>query len=224
MHLVPSDILGDACGLSLGLILVTVPIGLVLWLLGWWSHRFWVVLFATVLAGVYGLQSAQGLQASGLAGAVLMALSAGVLALALVRLVAFAAGGLAGLLLVQAAYPTLNQPLIVFLIAGLICLFLFRPCMMALTSLAGALTLTCAALMLLNYYTLLDAPAWSEHSSGLLNGIAGVLTLVGFLVQFLLDRYLFRSKPKSKSWVGEIWGMFFPGGKSGKVPSARRAA
>ncbi len=137
MYLVAPDILADACGLSLGLMLLAVPIGLVLWLLGWWSHRFWVVLLTTVVAGVYGLHAGANFQTPPLVAAVLLALSAGVLALAMVRMVAFAAGGCAGILLVQAVYPSFNQPLISFLVAGLVCLGLFRPCIMALTGLAG---------------------------------------------------------------------------------------
>src|SRR5260370_17986016 len=119
MVLVSPDILADACGLSLGLMVLAVPAGLALWLLGWWCHRFWAVLLTTVLAGVWGLNSAPAWEAPPLVAAVLLALSAGVLALALVRLIAFCAGGLAGMLLLQAAYPHLQHPLLVFLISGL---------------------------------------------------------------------------------------------------------
>ena len=225
MVLVSPDILADACGLSLGLMLLAVPAGLALWLLGWWCHRFWVVLLTTQLAGVWGLHSAPAWEAPPLVAAVLLALSAGVLALALVRLIAFGAGGLAGMLLVQAAYPSLHQPLLVFLISGLLCLVLFRPCMMALTSLAGALLLTWAALMLLNYYSLVNAPVWSEQSAVLLNWIAGLLALVGLGVQFLLDRYLFRKKPKGKGWLADLWGLVSSRSSvSTKTLTMRRAA
>jgi hypothetical protein len=226
MVLIAPDILADACGLSLGLILCTVPTGLVLWLLGWRSHRFWAVLFATVLAGVAGLHYADALHTQPLVAAVLLALSAGVLALALVRLVAFAAGGLAGMLLLHAAYPALHQPLVVFLIAGLVTLLLFRIGTMALTSLAGSLLLVSAGLMLLHHYAVLDAPSYAEHSAVLLNWVAGLLTFAGFVIQFALDRYVFGQKTKGKSWLGELWNML-PSRGSGSVskpPSLRRAA
>src|SRR4051812_14071990 len=58
MHIIATDILGDVCGLSLGLIMLVIPVGLVLWLLGWWSHRFWIVLATTVIAGIVGLNEA----------------------------------------------------------------------------------------------------------------------------------------------------------------------
>jgi hypothetical protein len=225
MVLVSPDILTDACGLSLGLMLLTVPVGLALWLLGWWSHRFWVVLLTTVSAGVWGLHSAPSWEAPPLVTAVLLALSAGVLALALVRLIAFGAGGLTGMLLVQAAYPSLHQPLLVFLISGLLCLVMFRPCMMALTSLAGALLLTWASLMLLNYNSLVNAPVWSEQFAVLLNWIAGVLAILGLAVQFMLDRYLFRKRQKRKGWLADLWGMLTSRSSgSAKTVTVRRAA
>ncbi len=233
MVLLAPDILADACGLSLGLMLLAVPVGLVLWLFGWRSHRFWVVLLATVLAGVWGLHVAPAWQAPPLIAAVLLAFSAGVLALALVRLVAFAAGGLGGLLLVQLVYPSLGQPLVTFLACGLVCLFLFRPCLMALTSVAGAQLLTGAALMLLHYYAVVDAPCWCEQSVALVNWLVGLLAFVGFAVQFLLDRYFFRESPRGKSWVALAWGRLTAmlssggggGGGSGRAyPTARRAA
>jgi hypothetical protein len=215
----------DACELSLGLMLLTVPIGLALWLLGWWGHRFWIVMLTTALAGVWGLQSAPSWQAPPLVAAVLMALAAGVLALALVRLVAFGGGGLSGMLLMQAIYPSLHQPLLVFLVAGLLCLLLFRPCMMALTSLAGALLLTFSSLMLLNYYALMNAPAWTEHSGTLLNWVAGLLTLAGCAVQFVLDRYVFRKKQKGKGWLAELRGLLSSSNSGGgNAVSVRRAA
>jgi hypothetical protein len=226
MVLIAPDILADACGLSLGPVLVMVPIGLVLWLLGWWSHRFWVVLVSTVLGGIYGLSLAPNFHLLGVTTAVLLALSAGVLALALIRLVAFAAGGVAGLLIVQAAYPSFNQPLIAFLVSGLVCLALFRPCMMALTSLAGSVTLTCAALMLLHHNAVLDVPAWSAQSAVLVNGVIGVLALLGLVIQLLLDRYVFRQKEKEKSWLTDLLGLRAapPPAKSNSKPATARAA
>src|SRR5678816_2470220 len=98
MVLIATDILADLCGLSLGLILGLLPIGLLLWLLGWWSHRFWIVLATTVVAGVIGLMEATSWQAQPIVVAVLLAIAAGVLALALVRVITFTAGGLACLL------------------------------------------------------------------------------------------------------------------------------
>ena len=127
------------------------------------------------------------------------------------------------MLLAQASFPALGQPLVTFLVSGLICLALFRPCVMALTSLAGSLLLACATLMLMNYAGLLDAPTWCEQSTVLLNWVVGAGALVGWLVQFLLHRYLFRDKPKGKGWLAGLWGTLASSvGRAGGKPAAAR--
>src|ERR1700730_18487326 len=83
MQLVAPDILSDACGLSVGLIIVGIILGLALWLFGWSCHRFWIVLITTVLAGIYGLYDAAVFRAQPLVAAVLLALIGGLLAPAL---------------------------------------------------------------------------------------------------------------------------------------------
>src|ERR687892_243700 len=105
MQLIAPDIVAELCGLSLGVILAGALLGLALWLLGWWSHRFWIVLGVTVLAGVYGLEEAAAFKTHPLAAALLLAIPAGILALQLARLAAFAVGGFLSLLIMQAALP-----------------------------------------------------------------------------------------------------------------------
>src|SRR4051794_17528551 len=112
MELLAPDIVAEVKTLSVGLCAGGLAGGLGLWLLGWWSHRFWVVLALTSLAGVYGLYEAPAWRVQPLLTAVLCALAAGLLGLALVRLAAFAAGGFAAVLALQALVPTLDQPLI----------------------------------------------------------------------------------------------------------------
>lgn len=192
MYVVTPDLVSDLCGLSLGLLLAAGGAGLVLWLFGWKSHRFWVVLLTTVAAGVYGLQHADTFKTPPLVAAILLAIAAGVLALALVRLLAFWAGGVTGLVIVQAAAPSLDQPLVVFIVAGLASLLLYRWFLMALTSLAGAALVCYAGLALLNWQGALDAVAWTEQSTALLNWSCALMAVIGFLFQFLLDRRALR--------------------------------
>lgn len=206
MHVVTPDLVADLCGLSLGVVLAGAGIGLVLWLFGWKSHRFWVVLFTTVAAGVYGLQEAATFKTPPLVAAILLAVAAGVLALALVRLLAFWAGGVSGLLIVQAAAPTLDQPLVVFVVSGLASLLMFRWFLMALTSFTGSVLVCCAGIALLNLYGALDAVAWSEQGATLLNWICGLMALMGFLFQFVLDR---RASRRLVEVEGDDEGMFF---------------
>jgi len=189
MVVIASDILADLCGLSLGLIIALLPIGLMLWLFGWWSHRFWIVLMTTVLAGVVGLVEATSWHAQPIIVAVLLAIAAGVLALALVRVVTFAIGGLVGVYLVQFAFPSLNQQAICFLLSGLLCLLLFRWFFMTLTSFVGAACLAYGALALMAYHETLDAVCWSDENATLLNIACGVATILGFVGQLLFDRW-----------------------------------
>src|SRR5436189_225843 len=61
MELVAPDIVAEVKTLSIGLCAAGLAVGLALWLLGWWSHRFWVVLSITLLAGYAGLGLAESL-------------------------------------------------------------------------------------------------------------------------------------------------------------------
>jgi MFS family permease len=200
MQLVAPDILSDACGLSVGLVVVGIFVGLALWLFGWRCHRFWIVLITTVLAGVYGLYDAAIFRAQPLLAAVLLAFIGGLLSLALVRVLAFLAGGMVGLLAAQAIFPSFDQP-ICFLVFGLVSLFLFRLSMMVLTSLAGTILISYATLSLLNHYTTLDAVSWAGQSTLLLNGMVGFVTLLGFGFQLFFDnRRAKRNEDKAKDF------------------------
>jgi hypothetical protein len=188
MELVAPDIVGDVKMLSAGLCGAGLAVGLALWLLGWWSHRFWVVLTITLLAGVYGLYEAPAWRVQPLLTAVLLALAAGLLGLALMRLLAFAAAGVAAVLGLQALVPTLDQPLICFLAGGLLGVLLFRFWVMALTSAAGTLLMAYAALGLAQHLCRLDAVAFSEQHGVLLNWLCGVTAVLGLATQFVLAR------------------------------------
>jgi hypothetical protein len=194
MVFIATDILADVCGLSLGLIVSLLPIGGLLWLLGWWSHRFWIVLAATVTAGMVGLLEATTWQAQPIVVALLLAIAAGVLALALVRVITFSAGGFAGVYVALLAFPGFQQHVIGFLVSGLLCLLLFRWFFMLLTSLLGAALLAYGILALLHYHVWLDAVAWSEENQTLLTALCGAATLSGFVFQFLFDRWRARRR------------------------------
>ena len=224
MQLVAPDILADACGLSIGLVMLGMVLGLALWLFGWHCHRFWIVLITTVLAGVYGLYEAPAFRAQPLVAAVLLALAAGLLALALVRLLAFLAGGMAGLLAIQAMAPSLDQPLICFIISGLVSLFLFRLSVMVLTSLTGTILLGYSGLCLLNHYGAMDAVAWTDQGAILLNWMCGLMALLGFGFQFLLDRRRGRRDDEDEEDEGRSsWRIFPSRSKWGSGKSRRKA-
>jgi hypothetical protein len=187
MQLLAPDILEEARQLSLGVCSAGLVTGLLLWVLGWWGHRFWTVLAATLAGGILGLSSSpEGVQP--LVTGLLLGVAAGALALNLVRALAFAAGGLACWLAVHAVAPTWNEPLLCFLIGGLVGLLLFRLWTMALTSLAGTLLMGYSSLCLLDHFAVLDAPTWAGQRTALLNGVCGLAASLGLLLQFFLSR------------------------------------
>lgn len=197
MQLIMPEILVDARELSLGALATALALGLVLWLLGWRGHRFWIVLTVTVGAGVFGLLSGPGYGTQPLVAGLLLALAAGTLALALVRVVVFAAGGTCAWALVHAVVPAWEEPLVCFLLGGLGGLLLFRFWTMALTSFAGALLLVYSGLCLADRLGKVDSIALSGQQTALLNGVTAGLALVGVLIQFFLERRRGRKKPKA---------------------------
>jgi len=186
MEIVAPDILSDARQLSTILLVAAMLVGVLLWIAGWWCHRFWVVLGFTVLGGIWGLHNATALKSQPLLAAIGIGLAAGILALTLIRLGAFVAGGYAGLLLAHSAFPSFDQPLIAFLAGGFTGFFLFRYWVMALTSLAGVLLVAHAVLATADKLGKLDSVQWSETNAKLLLTICGLTALGGFILQLLL--------------------------------------
>lgn len=170
-----------ALGIGLGL-------GSLLWILGWWGHRFWIVLFTTVLAGTAGLASGRATGVQPFVAGLLLAIAAGVMALALARLAAFAAAGIVAWLIVRSYAPGTDEQLLAFLAGGLLGLLLFRSCTMALTSLAGTLLMVYAGLGLADHFHKVDALLWAEKRGMLLNCMVAGVALFGFAVQFAMER------------------------------------
>jgi hypothetical protein len=198
MSLLAPDILEIARGLSLGADVAGLVLGLLLWVYGWRGHRFWIVLAATVSAGILGLKVGPAYGASETAAGLLLAVTAGVLALALARVVVFVAAGVAGWTVVHALVPTWNEPLVCFLVSGLIGLLLFRLWTMTLTSFGGALLIGYSCLCLLERFATLNVVALAETQAVWLNWACGGLTGLGMLVQFLLDRRRRRPAPRAR--------------------------
>jgi MFS family permease len=194
MRLLSPDLLTDARELSVAVTATGLALGLLLWLFGWRGHRFWVVLTATFAGGVAGLVSSHTYEVQPLVAGLLAAVAAGVLALALVRVLAFIAGGLAACLLIHALAPAWDQPLVTLLVGGLLGLVLFRLGMMALTSLVGTLLMGYCALCLLDRLGTLNAVTWAEGRGQLLNWLVGAGTVLGVLTQFLTERRRARKK------------------------------
>lgn len=189
MELIVPEILAEARHLSLPLLLTGLLLGLALWLLGWWSYRFWAALLTTVTAGIIGLQEAPLLQVQPLLAALLLAIAAGLLALALMRLLAFAAAGLALLALAQTVAPTVDAHWVCFLAGGILATILFRLWIMALTSLVGTLLILHCGLCLLEPALAGNCANWSREHWILLNWLCLPTVALGATLQFLFYRW-----------------------------------
>jgi MFS family permease len=189
MELFSPDILDASRMLPVWLTGAGFAIGLLLWFTGWWGHRFWVVLVTTLIAGVVGLKvgPVQGMRP--LVAGLLCAIAAGVLALSLVRVVAFAAGGSAICLAAHSLIPRAGDaPLAWFLVGGLFGLLLFRLWVMVLTSFIGSLVAAYGLLSVLDHLGQLSAVEWAGQRGSLLNGICLGAAALGVVVQYLLER------------------------------------
>jgi hypothetical protein len=188
MHLVAPDILAEARGLSVGASVTAGVLGLLLWLLGWRWHRFWTVAAVTIAGGLYGLSAGHSTGGHVIALGLLLAVCAGLLALELARLFAFAAGGTAAWLATGAVLPNTPEAGTFFLVGGLAGLVFYRLWMMVLTSFLGTLLFAHAGLVLLESLAGIDAGAWAGRNGIGLSVAVGLVSLLGVAAQGALAR------------------------------------
>ena len=205
MSIYDPEILQELCGLSVGLCVTGAVVGWLLWLTGWWLHRFWIVLITTALSCILGLASGSVHGIQPLIAAVLLAMAAGILALALVRLVAFAAGGAVACLILQKLAPSAGlEPMIPFLLGGLLALYYFRLWTMTMTSFAGTVVTGYFGLCLADHFGKLQAVTLAQEKAEMLNLACAIGTLFGLLAQFLVERRRARFKQWREMWAPQL--------------------
>jgi hypothetical protein len=202
MQVVAPDILADARGLSVAVSGTGLVLGLLLWLFGGRNYRFWLVLVWTVGAGIVGLQSGVAYGIQPMVAGLLSAVAAGALALALARLVAFASIGACAWVVMHALAPTWNEPLVCFLLGGLIGLLLYRFWMMVLTSVIGTVLAAYSGLCLVDQLGKVDTVAWAEANTQLLNVLCILVAALGVVAQFLVERRRGRKANKPERGSG----------------------
>jgi hypothetical protein len=188
MQLLAPEILEEARQLSPTLTGAGLFLGLLLWIFGGRSHRFWLALLITLSAGLLGLSYGQAVGTQPLVAGLLLAVSAGALALSLVRILVFAAGGIAALGLVQVIAPSWDEPILVFLLGGLCGVLLYRFWITTFAAFLGTLLMGYCSLALLDHFGKLDSPAWAQKNAPLLSWACACVTSLGVLVQILFDR------------------------------------
>ncbi len=194
MHVFAPDLLADARELSLPVAATGLVLGVALWCCGWWGHRFWIVLSATLAGGIAGLVQSPAYGVQPLVAGLLAAVAAGVLALALVRVLAFLAGGLGACLVMHLVAPSWDQPLVTLLVGGLAGVYFFRLGTMVLTSGTGSVLVGYCALCLLDRLGTLKAGEWAGGHAVLLDWLCGSGTVLGVLLQFQMERRRARKK------------------------------
>jgi hypothetical protein len=105
------------------------------------------------------------------------------MALELAKVFAFVAGGCGAWLAVQWVFPQAQELWAVFISGGLFGLLLYRLWTMLLTSLAGVLVASHAALLLLEEPLGFDSVKWVAGNQAALNGVAVALIVLGILLQ-----------------------------------------
>jgi hypothetical protein len=188
MQVLAPDILELTRQLSPLVSLMAVLIGLCLWLFGACSHRFWLALTLTLAAGVAGLSLGRDFAVQPLVAGLLLALAAGALALALARISLFIAGGFAGLLLARMVMPNVNE-FVAFVIGGLVGIAFYQLWITALSSLVGTVLMAYGLVSVLDKLGQLDSISWANRNTPLINWGLIAFTILGILVQFLLERY-----------------------------------
>ncbi|HEY7330408.1 MAG TPA: hypothetical protein VH592_22400 [Gemmataceae bacterium] len=189
MQLVSPDILEEARLLSPLLSSTGLVIGLLLWSLGGKTHRFWLAMSVTLTAGMLGLTLGKDYGMQPLVAGLLLAVSAGALALSLVRILLFGAGGLAALGLMHSIAPGWDEPIAVFLVGGLVGVFLYRFWIITFSSLIGSLLVAYSSLALLDRLHMVDSVGLTSKNGPLLNWGCASLVALGILVQFLVARH-----------------------------------
>ncbi len=186
MELVSPDILQKARLLGTPVLATFFACGLLLWVLGGRTHRFWMVLLTTLLTGVYGLYHGTEYGMQPLVAGLLLAIAAGALALSLIRILSFIGIGLLTWYIARLVAPNWNEPLACFLAGGLIGVLLFRVWVTVLASGLGTLLLVYSGISLTSKFITFDVIGWVGQNGPLVNWGCAVMTIIGILFQYLV--------------------------------------
>jgi hypothetical protein len=188
MSLLAPEVLKEGLALSRPLLAAALLVGVLVWLLGSWGYRFWIVLTTTTLSGIVGLHYGPDVGMQPLVGGLLLAVATGMLALSLVRVGAFVVVGAAAVWLARTVAPNWDEGVACFLGGGLLGMLLFRLWIAVLTSFVGALLMLHAGLCLAGRCGWPAAADWAERNQPLLTWSAAAATVLGVLLQFLIQR------------------------------------
>jgi hypothetical protein len=183
MMLLNPDVLLEAKGLSVGASAFFLLVGFLLWACGWRWHRFWVVFGITVTAGMFGLSAGRSAGTQVLVVGVLLAVSAGMLAIEIARIVAFLGGGTAAWMAAANVVPHAQELWAVFLCGGLLGITLYKLWTMLACSFLGILISGHAGLLLLEALQKFPAAKWATNNVSAINGCMVAAVIFGVIIQ-----------------------------------------
>lgn len=191
MQFIAPDVLEAARGLSAGAAGLLTLGGFLLWAFGWRWHKFWVVFGITLAAGVAGLSAGQAVGGRQvMVVGVLLAVSAGMLALELAKVMAFTTGGVAAWVAAQTVLPQAQELWAVFLAGGLIGVVLYQLWTMLTTSFLGVLLCWHGGFALAEAVAHgFDAAGFATQHTAALNGGVIAVAVIGVLVQVRIARW-----------------------------------
>ena len=201
MELISPQLVADASELPAVVLVLAAAVGPIFWVLGWKVHRALFVAAATVAGGVYGLVHGPALGLPPLVAATLLSLSAGGLALAVLRVGVFiVAGAVVDLVVCATIARHLDDESQVwvraaaFLLGGLASLVFYRFLVILITSFVGAFLLVLGGLAFAarqgEFDTILFAEEWPWVVSAAFIGLG----LLGTGAQYLVERHRAREK------------------------------
>ena len=201
MEIVSSELVAEASELPSVVLALTAAIGPLMWVLGWRIHRALFVAASTLIGGMYGLAHGPSLGLYPVLAAGLLSLSAGGLALAVLRIGVFVVFGAVMELAVRATIAKqMNDESQIwlrgaaFLLGGLLSLACYRFLMIALMSFAGAFLLLLGGMAFAVRHGEFDTIAWASDHSRVVTAVWVGLGLIGIVGQYVLERHHARQK------------------------------
>ena len=182
-HVISPEVLSEAKGLSVGATGFFLFVGLMLWGFGWRWHKFWTAFTMTLMAGLLGLTFGRAAGLPLLAVALSVAVTCGVLAMELAKILAFLTGGVAAWLGAQVILPQAQELWAAFLFGGLIGVLLHQFWTMLATSFVGTVLVGHTLLLFLDQLNVVKDADFAQKYAAAINGWAVASTILGVVVQ-----------------------------------------
>jgi hypothetical protein len=201
MEIISSKLVSEASELPSVVLALTAAIGPLMWVLGWRIHRALFVAASTLIGGMYGLAHGPSLGLYPVIAAGLLSVSAGGLAMAMLRIGVFVVFGAVMELAVRATIAKqMNDDAQVwlrgaaFFAGGLLSLACYRFLMIALMSFAGAFLLMLGGMAFAVRHGEFDTIAWADEHSRIVTAVWVGLGILGIVGQYILERQHARHK------------------------------